>query len=273
MQTKRESTLRRERLVDVLKHLPLVQRIRRVKELREELQTFQKIVLHVAIEVAERQSTIPIFNNVPTVHNLTEDILQIVPGNLVIVLEVVHSALAATQQVTRVERIVHVPPDTRSGPWDITHPKLLPLEERRVEVRQREANRLELRLLRARVDNLIREVRAGSLQVGVHPLRRFVRQLDGVLQQRDREPLLENRGRFRRQEQPELLIRSLRQLIHPLVQRTTRPVNRQVDILQQSPASVLVEVHQIVHRNGLLTLSQRHRRVPPVVRTESHLRS
>ena len=68
------------------------------------------------------------------VHDLADDVLQIVPRNLRVVLQVVVHALTAAQQVAGVERVIHVPADATRRVWQVTHAELLTLENSGVEV-------------------------------------------------------------------------------------------------------------------------------------------
>ena len=52
---------------------------------------------------------------------------------------------------------------------------------------------------------------------------------------------------------------ALGQLVDLLLQGACRPLDCKVDILQQHPSPVFVEVLQVVHGDGLLTLSKRNR--------------
>ena len=61
---------------------------------------------------------------------------------------------------------------------------------------------------------------------------------------------------------PEVGVGALGQLVHARVQDGGRPVDGQVDVLQQQPAAPLVEVRQALLRDRLLPLAQRHRCIP-----------
>ena len=134
-----------------------------------------------------------------------------------------------------------------------------------MEVAQREDDGLELPLLGARLEHLLGEVVVRAGQILLHPLGGFVGQLDAVLQEGDGEAALQRGRGFRGQEQPEVFVRPLGELVHRLLQRAVGPVNREVDVLQEHPPAALVEVLQIVHRDGLLALPQRDARVLAVV--------
>ena len=54
---------------------------------------------------------------------------------------------------------------------------------------------------------------------------------------------------------PEVLVSPFCQLVYLLLQGATGPVNGQMDVLEQHPASILVGVGEIVHGNVLLALS------------------
>ena len=101
--------------------------------------------------------------------------------HLDVVLEIVVGSLAAAQQVTGVEGIVHVPADATGGPRQIAHAKLLALEHGGVEVAERKDDGAVLGLLGARLKDLLREEVVGAAQVGLEALRGLVGQLDGVL--------------------------------------------------------------------------------------------
>ena len=118
----------------------------------------------------------------------------------------------------------------------------------------------------ARFEHLLREVVVRSSQVLLHTLGRLVRQLDAVLQHRDGDPALERGRGLGGEEQPEVFVRTFRELIHRFLQRAVGPVDREVDVLEKHPPAGFVKVLQVVHRDRFLALAQRHGRVLAVIR-------
>ena len=111
MKSERQWGFSRETFLDVRHGLFVVQAAGRAREPGEILDAFQKFLLEVTLEVHRDGSPVPVLDDVAAVHDLADDVLQIVPRNLRVVLQVVVHALTAAQQVTRVERVIHVPPD------------------------------------------------------------------------------------------------------------------------------------------------------------------
>ena len=70
---------------------------------------------------------------------------------------------------------------------------------------------------------------------------------------------------------PEVLVCTLCQLVHLLLQRPAGPVDGEMDVLEQHPATVLVGIGEVVHGNGLLALAQRNSRVVAGVCCEAQL--
>ena len=110
-------------------------------------------------------------------------------AHLDVVLQVVVGGLPAAQQVARVEGVVHVPADAAGGARQVAHAKLLALQQRGVEVAQREDDGAELGLLGAGLEDLLAEEVVGAAQVGLEALGRLVGQLDGVLGKRRRREI------------------------------------------------------------------------------------
>ena len=67
-------------------------------------------------------------------------------SDLDIVFQVVAGALSAAEQVACVEGVVHVPPNAAGGIGQVAHTKLLPFQQRRMEVAQRKDDGPELSL-------------------------------------------------------------------------------------------------------------------------------
>ena len=70
---------------------------------------------------------------------------------------------------------------------------------------------------------------------------------------------------------PEVLVCALSQLVHLLLKGPTGPVNGEMDVLKQHPATVLVGVSEVVHGNGLLALAQGDSSVVTGVSCEAQL--
>ena len=127
MEAKGEGRLRGEILLDVRHGLLVVQAAGRGGEAREVLDTLEELLLEVGLEVHRHRAPVPVLDDVTTVHDLADDVLEVVPRDLAVVLQVVVHALAAAQQIARVERVVHVPPDARRRVREVAHPELLAL--------------------------------------------------------------------------------------------------------------------------------------------------
>ena len=107
-----------------------------------------------------------------SIHDLSEEVPQVLPGDPVVGLQVVVEDVHADDQVSRVERVRLVP---------ALGPKLASLSHHGVEVAEGEEDRLELGLFGAHLQRLLLKVVKGLVQVGLHPRGRLVGDLDGRL--------------------------------------------------------------------------------------------
>ena len=80
------------------------------------------------------------------VHDLAEEVPQILPGDPVVGLQVVEEDVGADDEVARVERVRLVPPLRSEFP---------PLRDDGVEVAEREEDALQLRLLGAHLEGVL----------------------------------------------------------------------------------------------------------------------
>lgn len=149
------------------------------------------------------------------------------------------SSLPTGSTLTKVEGIHSVP---------ALRGELASFRDHSMEVAQREENGLELGLLGTHLKGLLREVVERLVQVGVHAGRRLVSDLDGGLEHALRQDV--ELGRWRRlraHEQPVVVVRLLRTLVHPLFE-ARQPVRHQVDVLQQNdtPSAPPTATHDAV---------------------------
>lgn len=129
--------------------------------------------LHVFLEVRSTQPSVPIIGDVASVHDFAEQIAQILPGHLGVGLQVVVQHVDADGQVAVVEG-VHAVPALRA--------ELPPLCDHRVEVAEREHDRLEFCFFCAAFQRRLIEVVERFVKVRVHPRWRLVGDLDAVLE-------------------------------------------------------------------------------------------
>mmetsp|Transcript_10302 Transcript_10302/g.22116 ORF Transcript_10302/g.22116 Transcript_10302/m.22116 type:complete len:1096 (-) Transcript_10302:3570-6857(-) len=271
VQAEGQGGLRGHLLVQELQHLAVVEGVGGRDEAGEHLQALQQLLVHVLEQVCVGQAPVPVLNDVAAVHDLAKDVAQVIPWHLDAGLQVVVGSLAAAQQVARIEGVVHVPANARGGTWQVAHTELLALQQGCMEVAEGEDDGAELSLLGAALKHLLVEQVVRTAQVGLEALWWLVGELDAVLQQGDGQPLLQGRRGLRTQEQPEVCVCALGQLVHLLLQVARRPLNGQVDVLEQHPAAVLVCVVEVVHGDGLLALAQGHRRVLASISSEAQL--
>ena len=102
--------------------------------------------MHVLLEVSSAQPSVPVVGNVSAVHDLAEQVTEVLPRHLGVGLQVVVEHVDADGQVAHVVR-VHPVPALRS--------ELTSLRHDGVEVTQREEDRLELVLPRAHLKRVL----------------------------------------------------------------------------------------------------------------------
>mmetsp|Transcript_46683 Transcript_46683/g.110678 ORF Transcript_46683/g.110678 Transcript_46683/m.110678 type:complete len:770 (+) Transcript_46683:1114-3423(+) len=246
----------RERRVDVLQDVLGVARVGRRLEPREDLEPFQQLVVHVRRQVVGHQPAIVVVRDMSAVHDLAENVPQVVPGHLRVGLEVVHRDLRAAREVAEVEGVDPVP---------ALRPELLALDDHGVEQTERKRDALELARLRAALEEVVRERQPVLAHVRPEPLGRLVGQLHAHLQDVDRQL-----RRLSRQEHPELRMRSV-QVVAPLLQVPRRPSRGQVDVLQERPPTVLERHLDRLLSHRLLPLSERHQAEVPLIEPDTVL--
>mmetsp|Transcript_25510 Transcript_25510/g.75968 ORF Transcript_25510/g.75968 Transcript_25510/m.75968 type:complete len:302 (-) Transcript_25510:4520-5425(-) len=253
MHAEEERRLCRHRL-DVLQVLLVRRGLRRgpaqlAISIWDHLDLVQELVLHEVYEVGRAHPAVPVVHNVPSVHDLSEDVAQVIPGNLDRrgSLEVVVQDLCRVPQVTRGEGVHHV----------VAHgPKLLALEHERMEVAESEEDRLDLSVLVLKV--LLAEESERATQVCEHSLRRLVGQLDGSLKDANRDAIVG----VRREEHAEVRVAVLHGKHVKLLLELDAPLGHQVDVLQHDPMSIAMPNVELGHGHHVLSLT--HSNVPVV---------
>mmetsp|Transcript_9979 Transcript_9979/g.26011 ORF Transcript_9979/g.26011 Transcript_9979/m.26011 type:complete len:497 (+) Transcript_9979:380-1870(+) len=248
-----EGRLRRHRL-DVLDILLVGTGWRRgprqfAIRIRDHLELIQKLVLHEIQQVLGAHDAVPIVHDVAAIHDVAEDVPQVVPRNLDRgrALKVVVQHLSGVAEIACREGVLHV----------VAHgAKLFALQHDRVPVAEREQDRLHLSITVLEV--LLAEERERPAQVGKHALRRLVGQLDRSFQDTDRNTL----ARVSRQEHPEVWVAVLDREHVQLLLELDAPLRHQVDVLQHDPVPLPVSDVQLCHRDDILTLA--HGNVPIV---------
>ena len=89
----------------------MAERGRRRLELGEEGEAVEQLLAHVREQVGVAEPPIKVVGDVAAVHDLAEDVPQVVPRDLRAVLEVVGRDCDAHAQVALVERVGAVPAD------------------------------------------------------------------------------------------------------------------------------------------------------------------
>mmetsp|Transcript_13834 Transcript_13834/g.40682 ORF Transcript_13834/g.40682 Transcript_13834/m.40682 type:complete len:468 (+) Transcript_13834:1061-2464(+) len=243
MQAVRGGRLALDVLLHVLEVL-LVRQVRRRLEAGVERDPLHQLLPHVRLQEGCAQPPVPVVGDVATVHDLAEEVPQVVPRDLRVGLEVVVGHRDAHHQVAGVEGVAAVPPHRA---------KLPALADHRVEEAQREDDRLELALLgRALPDGRVKVLERAQ-QVRLEPARRLVGQLDRLLKDWHRHHLL----RHRREEDAELGVGPLLQRRELLLQ-LGQPVGDELDVLEHDPPALNVALVQRLLRDGLLPLTERH---------------
>mmetsp|Transcript_9865 Transcript_9865/g.19713 ORF Transcript_9865/g.19713 Transcript_9865/m.19713 type:complete len:292 (+) Transcript_9865:1203-2078(+) len=187
----------------------------------------------------------------PSVHDLPEDVPQILPRDLGVRLEVVERHRRAADEVAGVERVLAIPP---------LGPELLALEDDGMEEGDHEHDRPQLSRLRA-LEKLVAERRHGLEEVRLQAVGRLVGQLDAHLQNINGQ-----RCRLRGEKEAEIVVCN-GEIITPLLEPRARPLGREMDVLQKAPATVLVRGLDDLLSDRLLPLPQRHEpKVPRLVR-------
>jgi len=102
--------------------------------------------VHVFFEVGAAESAVPVVGDVASVHDLAEQVAQVLPRHLGVGLEVVVEDVDADGEVADVERVAAVP---------ALRTELAPLADDRVEVAQREEDALELGLARTHLQRVL----------------------------------------------------------------------------------------------------------------------
>mmetsp|Transcript_33278 Transcript_33278/g.71326 ORF Transcript_33278/g.71326 Transcript_33278/m.71326 type:complete len:451 (-) Transcript_33278:1539-2891(-) len=213
------------------------------------LDLIQKLIAHEVQQILFAHSAVPIIYNVSTVHDLAEDVPQIVPGNLHGggSFQVVVKHLGRVSKVARGEWILHV----------VAHrSKLLSLQHQRVEVAQGEEDGLDLRV--AVLEVLFAEECERSPQVGQHPLGRLVGELNRALQDANGNTI----ARIGREENSKVGMAVLDCEDVQLLLELDAPLGHQVNVLEHDPMTFAVANVKLRHGNDVLALA--HGNVPIV---------
>ena len=106
MQAVQVGRLRRYVLVNV-GVVALVVAARRYREAGRQVElAVEHVRVHVLLEVGATQATVPVVGDVPAVHDLAEQIAQILPRHFCVALQVVVQHVRTYGQIARVERII-----------------------------------------------------------------------------------------------------------------------------------------------------------------------
>mmetsp|Transcript_44591 Transcript_44591/g.129031 ORF Transcript_44591/g.129031 Transcript_44591/m.129031 type:complete len:240 (-) Transcript_44591:2839-3558(-) len=211
----------------------------------DHLDLVQQLVPHEVQQVLPAHPPVPVVHDVPSVHDLAEDVAQVVPRDLHRrrPLQVVVQHLSRVAQIAGRERILHVVPHG---------PELLPLQHQRVEVHEREEDGLDLRILVLEV--LLAEECKGPPEVCQHALGGLVRQLYGALENADGDA----GRRIRGEDDPEAWVAVLHGEGIQLLLELDTPPGHQVDVLQHDPVALSMADVQLRHCHNILTLAHRH---------------
>mmetsp|Transcript_4517 Transcript_4517/g.13056 ORF Transcript_4517/g.13056 Transcript_4517/m.13056 type:complete len:563 (-) Transcript_4517:3771-5459(-) len=262
MHAEKERRLQRHRL-DVLQVLLVRPRLRRrPRELAvgvgDHLDLVQQLVAHEVEEVLRGHDPVPIVDDVAAVHDVAEDVAQVVPRDLHRrgPLEVVVQHLCRVPEIAGGEGVLHV---------EAHGAELLPLEHQGVEVAKREEDGLDLAVPVFEV--LFAEEREGPSQVCQHALRRLVCQFDGSLEEADGDAIAGVRG----QEDAELGVAVLYGEDVELLLELATPLGHQVDVLQHDPMAFFVAELQLLHGDDVLALPHRDIVIVRVRLQQDHL--
>ena len=169
VQAEHRRRVRRQLLVHI-RQVPLVVQRGRVRraEARAQFQVVEELVVDQHREVTVARAAVPSVGDVAAVHDLAENVPDVVPRHDGVGLDVRLQHVGADGQVARVEGVLARPPLLAEPP---------PPQHDGVEPAQREERRLEFRLLRARFDALVGEVGPATGDVRLDVRRRLVRDL------------------------------------------------------------------------------------------------
>lgn len=85
---------------------------RRRREAGEQRRCIEECRRKDSRQIGRAQPPVPVLYDVTAVHDLPEDVSQVLPGHTHVVVQVVVGTLAAAQQIPRIEGVVHIPSDT-----------------------------------------------------------------------------------------------------------------------------------------------------------------
>jgi hypothetical protein len=203
------------------------------------------------LEIGVVSSSIPMVGNVTTIHDLSEDVSDIIVWNEVVVGKVVVQNISANSQVTIIE-VVASRPSLGS--------ELLSSEDERVEHTETEQEGLEFTELVAlsSLEVFFWELREGSSQVRLQVGWSLIGNLDRDLQDRlwdDFQKWHNHWGWLRRHKASELWVDIVFKNNFKLSLKRLHPGLHEMDILKHNPLSSLSSICQASSSDFFLTLS------------------
>ena len=222
----------------------------------------EQLGLEEHLQVRVRDAPIPRVRNVPSVHDLAKVVLDIGPGHLVVVAQIVEEHLGAHRQVAVVERV---------RAREALESKLAPAERERVEEAEREEHRAEGLWLGRGLERLLAKEGVRAAQVGLEVRGRLVGHLDRRLQDALGHRLLRGqRRRLGRQVAAEVVVARLGRDLERAF-KLGQPRLHQVDVLQKEPAALGSVLDDRVLGILLLALTHRNRLITAVGLCEAEL--
>mmetsp|Transcript_5033 Transcript_5033/g.13421 ORF Transcript_5033/g.13421 Transcript_5033/m.13421 type:complete len:561 (+) Transcript_5033:232-1914(+) len=221
--------------------------------------TREKIRGDEHIEVGDAESPVHGIGDVSAVEHLAEHVPEILPGDVVVALEVVEQNLGAVDEVAHVEGVAAAVTETGPEADADTDTELLAAEQQRVVETQRKEDGGVNRLLLVgggAVEHVLAERREGAAHVGLQVRGRLVGNLDARLQDGLGHNLGEGRAvdGLRAEEAAEIPVRRLCGNLQ-LALEMWDPTLHEVDVVQEDPTTLLGVLVQHSLGDGLLTLS------------------
>jgi len=210
----------------------------------EELSFVKELVVHKVLEVSIAENSIPVVNDMASVHDLTDKVLEIIPWDFTGTTSAVHVVLEHDGRVTEItirEGISHVE-SLRAELSTLTHDG--------VEVSESEQHSSDLGLSFIELFSLVRD--ESSVHVSLESSWRLVGKLDRLLKEVNRDGVTGIRG----QEDSESRVGSLsNEGLHSLSELKEES-GHQVHVLEHNPLAFLVAHIEELVGNNILTLSK-----------------
>jgi len=188
----------------------------------------KKLLVEEMIKVRFTKESIPVIDNVTTIHDLTDKISEIIPWHFTATTSTFHVVLEYDRGITEItfrEGVSHV---------ESLGSELSALAHDGVEIAETEKDSPDFGF--ALIEFLLLVHSDSTLHVGLESCRRLVGELDGSLEQVDRNTVTG----VRRQEESEVLVRSFNgkdvKLLGDLIQES----RHEMHVLQHDPLSFLV---------------------------------